>query len=163
MAVTNDERRNTILGQHVRLRSTIRSVVQVAQTSLGASVLSDDMKAATARLQRDVLEHLSDEERLLEPCLSSTDTRATLRISLLRAEHAHQRAALAMLNGVGMSSLASVVAARIIDLCENLLTDMDFEERELLNDTLLPPEVVQAQADPGARAPDASALRADPG
>jgi iron-sulfur cluster repair protein YtfE (RIC family) len=142
MTPTNEERRDSILAQHVRLRSTIHSVQQVAQAAAGASILSDQLIAAIATLQKDVLEHLAEEERLLEPAFSRLGARETLRVSLLRAEHAHQRAVLAMLNAGGAKPPGGAVAIRTLELCDHLLADMDFEERELLDDMLLPPESI---------------------
>jgi len=88
-------------------------------------------------LERELLSHLADEEKLLAPILERIDAWGPLRVDLLRAEHAHQRAVLALLTGEKAWPSGTVVAGRTLGLCDDLLTDMEFEERELLNEKIL--------------------------
>jgi hypothetical protein len=132
MAATDEERRKTIVEQHVHLRRTILWARQTAQDNVGNKVLTDELKTAAIRLQREVLTHLADEEEMLDRFLCSRAQESVVQSSLLRAEHAHQRAVLAMLTGAGKWPPPGAVATRMLALCDHLLADMEFEERELL-------------------------------
>jgi hypothetical protein len=144
MAASDEERRKTIVEQHLRLRKTILWARQTAQDSIGNKELTEELKTAAIRLQREVLMHLADEEELLNPFLCSHADENVVQSSLLRAEHAHQRAVLAMLTGSGRWPPPGAVATRMLALCDHLLSDMEFEERELLP-RALPPEPLVAK------------------
>ena len=60
-----------------------------------------------------------DEEKLLEPILPALDAWGNVRLDLLRAEHAHQRAVLAVLTGHEAWPAGAVVAGRTLALCDD--------------------------------------------
>lgn len=135
--MTNANRRTLLCAQHDQLRRTIQSTQVAARDVLASHGLAGVLQAAVTALHHQLLIHLADEERLLEPVLSTLDAWGPVRASLLRAEHAHQRAVLAILVGHTAWPAGPIVARRALALCDDLLTDMDFEERELLNDKVL--------------------------
>jgi iron-sulfur cluster repair protein YtfE (RIC family) len=137
MNPTNSDRRYVLLEQHAKLRMTIETARTSARKALAQRGSAGAMKAAVAALQRDLLAHLADEEKLLEPILPQLDAWGPVRLDLLRAEHAHQRAVLAVLTGHEASPAVTVVAGRTLAICDDLLADMEFEERELLNENVL--------------------------
>jgi hypothetical protein len=133
---TNEQRREILCGQHARLRKTIDEARFAARDAL-VSKSAGALQIAVGVLERELLCHLDEEERLLEPILAGIDAWGPVRLGLLRAEHAHQRAVLAILTGQSAWPLPTVVAGRTLALCDDLITDMEFEERELLSEKLL--------------------------
>jgi hypothetical protein len=143
---SNEERRKILRGQHERLRATIAHAQEAARGVLTERGLAGELQAAVLALRSELLAHLAEEERLLEPVLTSIDAWGPVRVGLLRAEHAHQRAVLAVLTGPTAWPAATLVAGRTLSLCDDLLTDMEFEERELLGETLLRDDLIQLDA-----------------
>jgi hypothetical protein len=146
MKPTNEQRRKVLLGQHSHLRETIQVAQDAARNLLAARVAAGDLQMAVIALKNELLLHLADEERLLEPILAGIDAWGPIRAGLLRAEHAHQRAVLAVLTGPTAWPAATIVAARTLSLCDDLLADMDFEERELLSEKLLRDDLILLDA-----------------
>jgi hypothetical protein len=137
MEPTNEERRQILLAQHARLRRTIEAARAAARAALARGGAGGELRAAVILLERELLGHLSDEEKLLEPVLAEIDAWGALRVGLLRAEHAHQRAVLAVLAAAQPWPATTLVAGRTLGLCDELITDMEFEERELLNEKVM--------------------------
>lgn len=119
------------------MRTTIETARTTARNALTQRASAGELQGAVTALQRELLAHLAEEERLLEPILPQLDAWGPVRLDLLRAEHAHQRAVLAVLTGHEAWPAGPVVAGRTLALCDDLLTDMAFEERELLNEQVL--------------------------
>ena len=137
MVPTNSARREILCAQHQRLRETIEAARAAARNALATPGAGGELRAAVILLERELLAHLSDEEKLLEPILARIDAWGSVRVELLRAEHAHQRAVLAVLASENALPASTVVAGRTLGLCDDLLKDMEFEERELLNDRVM--------------------------
>jgi len=146
MELKNEDRRRILRGQHVHLRVTIEKARSAASEALEGRVSAGDLQTAVGALERELLAHLAEEERLLEPILGQIDAWGPIRLSLLRAEHAHQRAVLAVLTGRSAWPAAPLVAKRTLAMCEDLLVDMEFEERELLNENLLRDDLILRDA-----------------
>jgi hypothetical protein len=146
MKLSNEQRRQILRGQHAHLRRTIETAREAARNLLASRGIAGELQGAVTTLQKELLEHLSDEERLLEPILAEIDAWGPVRVSLLHAEHAHQRAVLAILTGPTAWPAATLVAGRTLSLCEDLLVDMEFEERELLSDKILRDDLVLLDA-----------------
>lgn len=146
MKPTNSERRQILRGQHVHLRTIIETARTSALKTLTERGAPGELQAAVMSLQRELLAHLADEETLLEPILPQIDAWGAVRLDLLRAEHAHQRAVLAVLTGHKAWPAGTVVAGRTLALCDDLLTDMEFEERELLNENVLRDDLILIDA-----------------
>ena len=134
---TNAERRAFLCAQHDQLRQTIQVTQEAAKDVLAAKGAAGALQAAVSTLNDQLLIHLADEESLLEPVLLGIDAWGPVRAGLLRAEHAHQRAVLAVLLGPPAWPAGPLVARRALALCDDLLTDMNFEERELLCERVL--------------------------
>ncbi|HUJ28995.1 MAG TPA: hemerythrin domain-containing protein [Myxococcales bacterium] len=143
---SNEERRRFLREQHTHLRATIATAQAAAQSLLAAKGVAGELQAAVKALESELLAHLADEERLLEPVLSTIDAWGPVRAGLLRAEHAHQRAVLQVLTGPTAWPAATLVAGRTLSLCADLLTDMEFEERELINDKVLRDDLILLDA-----------------
>lgn len=119
--------------QHAKLRVTIRAAQEAARDAAAGKEAADHLRAMVQRLCREVLDHLASEEQILLPFLSRHDDRSELHGSLMRAEHSHQRAVLSMLANFATWLTPDAVAERVLALCDHLLSDMEFEERELLS------------------------------
>jgi len=146
MATTNEERRRILCAQHRHLRGTIAAAQQAARELLARSGSVATLQAAVAILEGELHAHLADEERLLEPILATIDAWGPVRLELLRAEHAHQRAVLSVLAGPTASPAAPLVAERMLLLCSEVLADMESEERELLNEKVFHDDLVLLDA-----------------
>lgn len=146
MEPTNEERRQILCAQHVHLRVTIEIAQQAARDLLATRAGAGELQAAVMALDSELLRHLAEEERLLEPILAGVDAWGSVRVGLLRAEHAHQRAILAVLTGPSAWPAATLVAGRTLSLCDDLLADMAFEEREFMNERVLRDDLILLDA-----------------
>ena len=146
MTATNSERRQILRAQHCGLRVTIETARGTARSMLARKGTVAELQQAVTALQQELLAHLADEERLLVPILPQLDAWGKVRLDLLYAEHAHQRAVLVVLTGKSAWPAAAVVAGRTLALCDDLLEDMAFEERELLNENVLRDDLILLDA-----------------
>ena len=134
MSMTNQERRTILLQQHASLRKKIARTRAAARNTLRGAA-ADGLRRAVQALKTDLFAHLAVEEELIGPILLKLDAWGAVRFELLLTEHAHQRAALsAWARG---SEDPRGDAERTLLLCHELLTDLEFEEKELFNETLL--------------------------
>jgi iron-sulfur cluster repair protein YtfE (RIC family) len=136
MLPSHEQERQLLLAQHTRLRSDVEVAWGAARKVLASGTGVGELQTAIVKVERELLAHLADEEKLLEPVLANVDATGPLRVELLRAEHAHQRAVLAMLTGPTAWPASSVLAGRMLSFCDDLLDDMNFEDRELLSEKL---------------------------
>ena len=142
-----DETRHTLKAQHLRLQSLI---AELRATAAGLSTATDGKEVARAALEavvarfRTALEaHLFDEERLLGPILMRIDAWGPQRLELMQAEHAHQRAVLAVLGSDRTRVLPNeALARRAWDLSADVLADMAAEEREILVSSVLTDDTI---------------------
>jgi hypothetical protein len=149
MEPTKGQRGEILRRQHERLRATIEMARTAARKALAPGGPAWELQLAVRTLERELLAHLADEERLLHPILARVDAWGPVRLGLLQAEHAHQRAVLAILADRGAWPAARVLAGRTLALCDDLLTDMDFEERELLSERILRDDCILLDASDG--------------
>jgi iron-sulfur cluster repair protein YtfE (RIC family) len=133
---SHEQERQLLLVQHTRLRQDVEAAWAAARKVLASGTGAGELQMAIATVERDLLAHLVDEEKLLEPVLANVDASGPFRVELLRAEHAHQRAVLAILSGTTTWPASSVLAGRMLSFCDDLLDDMNFEDRELLSEKL---------------------------
>ena len=146
MSSTQSKCREVLRAQHANLRKTIDVAKAAALKALGQRGGAGELQTAVGSLQRELLAHLADEEKLLSPLLPRLDAWGPLRLELLKAEHAHQRAVLTLLTGHDAWPAPAVVAGRTLALCEDILTDMTFEERELLDEKVLRDDLILLDA-----------------
>lgn len=147
--LSNAQRRKILCGQHAHLRETIKVAQTAAAGFLESRASVGELQTVVIALRTELLAHLADEEKLLEPILATIDAWGPIRAGLLSAEHAHQRAILAVLSGPLAWPGAGLVASRTLSFCDDLLTDMEFEERELMNENVLRDDLVLVDAGGG--------------
>jgi len=146
--MNHEDRRQTLHAQHQHLRTIIREVRQCALDVLGAEP-SDcaDLRARIGELREDLEEHLLAEEALLVPVLERIDAWGPVRLDLLRAEHAHQRAVLSLLRSDRAGALPPAqLARRVLGLLDDISADMDAEDRDLLDPRVLRDDIIQLDA-----------------
>ena len=139
--ITHAQRRSVLQAQHERLRGLIDSVREKAAgvLSAGEEVLEQRAAAlacAIAIFGSDLRAHLATEEELLGPILERIDAWGQVRLGLMRAEHAHQRAVLDALR-TDYKLGAQEMAKRAWSLTADVLADMEAEERDLLAESVL--------------------------
>lgn len=129
-ARSKDEIRDLLMGQHAILRVMLAGLATSCDRCLREGALPSGLKVRIAELRPAFELHLRSEESCLEPILAGHSW-GPVRLTLLQAEHAHQRAVFkalarseARLEPLGLARLAAA-------LVEDLLADMDGEECEL--------------------------------
>jgi hypothetical protein len=91
--------------------------------------------------------HLATEEALLGPVLERIDAWGPVRLDLLRAEHAHQRAVLSVLRSDRAAAVPPLtLARRLLGLLDDIIADMDAEDRDLLDPRVLRDDLIQLDA-----------------
>ena len=115
--------------QHTRLRPLLYAAQAAARRSLVTGYGAGALHLAVLDLRRDLTAHLDGEDAQLVSLLRRHEQWGPARADLLTAEHSHQRAALAAL-GEPIPG-GSVLGWRVLTLCDEVLEDMEFEEREL--------------------------------
>lgn len=144
--MNHEERRTTLQHQHRQLRSRISStrIAALAADSGGpAEPLHEQILSLTEELQA----HMATEEALLGPVLEKLDAWGPVRLDLMRAEHAHQRGVMAFLRSKAASTLPGAeLARRTLKLLDDILADMDAEDRDLLDARVLRDDVIQLDA-----------------
>lgn len=146
--MTHEECRQTLQAQHQQLRGVIAEVRVAALEVLGTD--PDECAALRMRISalRDDLErHLETEEALLGPVLERIDAWGPVRLDLLRAEHAHQRAVLGVLRSDRAAALPPLVLSRrVLGLLDDIIADMEAEDRDLLDPRVLRDDIIQLDA-----------------
>ena len=146
--MNHEERRTTLELQHRALRGLIAQVRRSAVDVLDAAVeSSQELRNQVNALRLELEDHLATEEALLGPVLERIDAWGPVRLDLMRAEHAHQRAILAVLRSDRAAALKpELLARRVLGLLEDILSDMDAEDRDLLDAKVLCDNVIQLDA-----------------
>ena len=130
MAESNALLAQALREQHSRLRPVLYAAQAAARRSLVSGYGAGALQLAVLDLRRELTLHLDHEDARLIPALRGLDQWGPARSELLAAEHTHQRAALSAL-GEPIPG-GSVLGWRVLTLCDEILEDMEFEERELL-------------------------------
>jgi hypothetical protein len=145
--MSHDECRNTLEMQHRQLRALIAGVREVAQRALRDEREGSTLHELVGALRTEIEQHLVAEESLLGPVLERVDAWGPVRLDLMRAEHAHQRAVLAVLRSDRAGTLpAALFAPRVLGLLDDISTDMDAEDRDLLDPRVLRDDLIQLDA-----------------
>jgi hypothetical protein len=146
--MTHEERRQTLHAQHQQLRGVIAEVREAALEVLGTG--PDECAALRMRisvLRDDMERHLTTEEALLGPVLERIDAWGPVRLDLLRADHAHQRAVLSVLRSDRAAALSPLVLSRrVLGLLDDIIADMEAEDRDLLDPRVLRDDIIQLDA-----------------
>ena len=146
MKISHEERRTTLQRQHLQLRSLIATVREAAVAVLEGADAAE-LRLRIADLTTELQAHMATEEALLGPVLERIDAWGPVRLDLMRAEHAHQRGVMALLRSRGSDALApEPLARRTIQLLEEILSDMDAEDRDILDAKVLRDDLIQLDA-----------------
>ena len=146
--MNHEERRQTLHGQHLHLRGVIARVREAALEIVGAEETdSTSLRSLISELRDDLERHLTTEEALLGPVLERIDAWGPVRLDLLRAEHAHQRAVLSVLRSDRAAAVPPLkLARRVLGLLDDIIADMDAEDRDLLDPRVLRDDLIQLDA-----------------
>jgi iron-sulfur cluster repair protein YtfE (RIC family) len=140
--MNNSERRSVLSTQHRHLRDLIAQIRKLAAVAEPAA-LRDGITALVAEMQA----HMATEETLLGPILERIDAWGPVRLDLMRAEHAHQRGVMAFLTSRAADALTpQELAKRTLMLLDDILADMDAEDRDILDPKVLQDDVIQLDA-----------------
>src|SRR6266566_7166189 len=126
--MSHAERRTVLRAQHDHLRELIWALRDAAASVLASGDESlrergPALAVAISVFGRELRVHLAVEEELLGPILEQVDAWGPVRLELMRAEHAHQRAVLDVLRTDGRLG-ARQMARRASGLTEDVLADM---------------------------------------
>jgi hypothetical protein len=146
--MSHDECRKTLELQHRQLRALIARVRETALKALKNDyAASAELHVLVGVLRAEIEKHLAAEELLLGPILERVDAWGSVRLDLMRAEHAHQRAVLAVLRSERADGLpAALFAPRVLGLLDDLSADMDAEDKDLLDPRVLRDDIIQIDA-----------------
>ena len=139
--LSHSHKRAVLRAQHDHLRESIAAVREAAAS---VSLSSEEslhergpaLATAISILDRELRVHLATEEDLLGPVLGTIDPWGPVRLELMRAEHAHQRAVLEALR-TDRALGPREMARRAMDLTADVLADMEAEERGVLDEKVL--------------------------
>src|SRR3954454_8554403 len=137
--MNHEERRQILETQHRGLRALIARVRDTAGDTLEAEGGPPGaLRNLVGDLHEQMEKHLATEEALLGPVLERIDAWGPVRLDLMRAEHAHQRAVLAVLRSDRAGGLPSALfAPRVLGLLDDVSADMDAEDKDLLDPRVL--------------------------
>ncbi len=136
--------RESILGQHRRIRALLDRARAIAEAALDGNPPSPDAVASAIGDIRTTMEvHLTFEEKTLLPILRDDLPLGPARADRLLDEHQRQKQTLATLHHEASSYPDStMLAAKLAFLTSWLLTDMEEEERSLLIPEVIRDDVV---------------------
>lgn len=125
-----------VLEQHVELRRLILEGLELMQAALRGDIGAIAPFRALIETTSGLLtQHLADEEALLIPILEDDCPLGPLQADQLRADHQHQLEDMRILCNWSPERAIGELAARFQDLAEELLGDIETEDRELLAPT----------------------------
>jgi len=127
--------RAEIFAQHATLRGMVESLFRgAAAAENGLDPDGSILKRRLAALGFALDRHLLDEEDLLEPLFARNDGGGARFLERMNAEHARQRAVIALLRSApGSKTTLAELAVRAAAVGRALLEEMDEEERQLLS------------------------------
>jgi len=145
------EVRRTILEDHATLRARFADLQDLlaalrrdGDPASAADARREQVRELAAALRQRFLRHLELEEGTLVPALRRTDSWGDERARRVLAEHADQRRRLdELLEHMGDPACSdAALAVELETLVEDLLTDMEHEERSVLSERLLRDDVI---------------------
>jgi hypothetical protein len=131
--------RDYIGHQHIQLRILFVEVENACRDALDGR---GDPAPLVHKLVREVLDHISVEDRVLLPALREIDAWGETRAAHVAAEHARQREELAALRDLARLGPGDEAARATLGMISELMIDMDGEERDLLGPDLLRDDLV---------------------
>ena len=143
--------RDTLLGQHERIRNDIAGCRTLSARYRGDEPVATELDLALAQLKADFDEHNRTETRLLLPLLlresQGRGTRGTLLAERMLEEHAAEHAAFWQ----RIDAPRHDVAAHIDELSEELDAHMAAEERTFLSPLILRADEIEHPVSGGER------------
>jgi len=144
------EVRRTILDDHAALRARfadLRDLLGALRQDRDSSpedATREQVQELAAALRQRFLRHLELEESTLVPALRRTDSWGEERARRVLAEHADQRRRLDELieHLADADCSDAALTIELESLLEDLLTDMEHEERSVLSERLLRDDVI---------------------
>ena len=144
--------RKRILEDHEVIRRHLAEVDALARRALaGEDGLDGALRAAGESLRERFLAHLALEDAHLVPALRDSDAWGDERAARVEREHAEQRAQMERLLADlrDRRRTARELAQELLDLVEALVTDMEHEERAVLDPDVLRDDVVGVRVEGG--------------
>jgi hemerythrin-like domain-containing protein len=146
------EVRHKIQQDHVAIRGMLLSLEHLSgQVLEGERALLGALRLEGEALLKTLLEHMDWEDRNLAPVLRAADAWGEERATRLDADHREQRELFAhILESVqDQSRPAALIARNVLDLVQLLREDMDLEESELLDPSVVRDDVVAIDVETG--------------
>lgn len=130
-----EEARAQLLAQHRALRDQLQKLSGLIERfSKGRLSLVSDMRARAREFAINLMDHLEQEERVLDPLLQRGKAGGPERLDRLKHEHLHLRHLLASMHArLGFVQSPHRITEVINSLRTSILLDMEMEERELLS------------------------------
>jgi hypothetical protein len=143
--------RESILGQHRRIRALLEHARAVAEAALdGAAPAPDAVASAIGDIRATMEVHLTFEEKTLLPILRDDPPLGPERADRLLDEHRRQRQTLGTLHHeAGVAPALPMLAAKLAFVTAWLLSDMEEEERSLLTADVVRDDVVTVDQSSG--------------
>jgi hypothetical protein len=140
--------RRRVLEQHVELRRLLQAGLEHLRGTSVSHPSPSALRELVYLVRELFVQHLSDEEALVEPILEDDLPLGPRRMEVLRAEHVRQREELDALCAWPPGDTSGVLARRFGQLAAALLEDIDHEEHDLLTaDVIRDDAVVIDQSD----------------
>ncbi len=146
------EVRDHILSDHAALREMLEEIASLSREILaGQRGLAAPLRERGRRLLERLLEHMRWEDLYLAPALREADAWGEERAAELDREHREQREILhEALQRLADDSLSpKAVAQDLRELVARLHTDMEQEERDVLDERVLRDDVVGIDVESG--------------
>ena len=144
--MNHEERRTTLQFQHRQLRAHI-GAVRASARALKEGGATGSLRGQIAALATELEAHMATEEALLGPVLERLDAWGPVRLDLMRADHIRQREAMAFFRSKAAEALRPAdLVGRVLGLLDEILSDMDLEDRDLLDAKVLRDDVIQLDA-----------------
>jgi iron-sulfur cluster repair protein YtfE (RIC family) len=143
--------RRMILDDHHWLRELLADARETArQVALGDHALCGRLRERAQALRERFLGHLALEEQSLVPALHEADAWGAERAARLLAEHADQRARFSALLDALQQPCGdcAILAREVLALADDLLADIETEERTLLDERVLHDDPVVVDGEP---------------
>ena len=150
--MTPAETREWVLADHRRLRAALDALEELARTyQQGERTLLGSLRNATERFLNRFEEHTRWEDEHLRPVLIDADAWGAERAKRLDHDHKEQRElldySLGLICDPGRSPV--LIGRGVIDLIALIRSDMEEEERDLLDPRVLRDDVVGIDTETG--------------
>ena len=141
--------RAQVLAQHQLVRAGLTRLTElIPQVLAGDPEAVLNLKAQVARFLVNLDRHMTFEETVLGPCLLDVDPLRPARLNQLQADHDQQRHLLRTFASAPGDD-PQALADRVLLLAVSLTTDMETEEREILDPRILRDDTISIDQSSG--------------